>query len=151
MHILRPQFHIEAADALRFASRRGFGVVIAADDDGPRGSHVPFVVQEREDGTAVAQFHLTARNPLVSLADGWRRFLLVVSGADAYVSNDWYRSTRLIHADAGEWLAWRESNSRIKLLNQNATTSRATPWVKHHRPSSPASTPACPSKPAPRA
>ena len=92
MHILRPQFHIEAADALRFASRRGFGVVIAADGDGPRGSHVPFVIQEREDGTAVAQFHLTTRNPLVSLADGRRRFLLVVSGADAYVSNDWYRS-----------------------------------------------------------
>ena len=92
MHILRPQFHIEAADALRFASRRGFGVVIAADGDGPRGSHVPFVIREREDGTAVAQFHLTARNPLVSLADGRRRFLLVVSGADAYVSNDWYRS-----------------------------------------------------------
>ena len=100
MHILRPQFHIEAADALRFASRRGFGVVIAADGDGPRGSHVPFVIQEREDGTAVAQFHLTARNPLVSLADGRRRFLLVVSGADAYVSNDWYRS----HDQVSTWL-----------------------------------------------
>jgi transcriptional regulator len=38
------------------------------------------------------QIHLTARNPLVELVDGRRRFLLIVSGDDAYVSNDWYAS-----------------------------------------------------------
>jgi transcriptional regulator len=40
----------------------------------------------------IVQIHLTAKNPLVSLADGSRRFLLIVSGDDAYVSNDWYAS-----------------------------------------------------------
>jgi transcriptional regulator len=38
------------------------------------------------------QIHFTAKNPLVELADGVRRFLLVVSGDDAYISNDWYAS-----------------------------------------------------------
>lgn len=90
MHILKPPFEIERENALRFASARGFGVVIAAGADGPRGSHVPFVIQIRDDGTAVVQIHLTAKNPLVDLADGQRRYLLVVSGADAYISNDWY-------------------------------------------------------------
>ena len=50
-----------------------------------------FIIARRETGVIV-QIHLTARNPLVELADGVRRFLLIVSGDDAYVSNDWYAS-----------------------------------------------------------
>jgi transcriptional regulator len=91
MHILRPQFRIEESRALAFAAERGFGVIVAADERGPRASHVPFVLQQREDGVIV-QIHLTAKNPLVQLVDGSRRFLLIVSGDDAYVSNDWYAS-----------------------------------------------------------
>jgi transcriptional regulator len=77
--------------ALQFAAERGFGIVVAADERGPRASHVPFVLRTGEAGT-VAQVHFTARNPLVELADGVRRFLLIVPGADSYVSNDWYAS-----------------------------------------------------------
>lgn len=92
MHVLRPQFRIEAQPALEFASRRGFGVIVAADaENGPRASHVPFVIAGR-DGSAIVQIHFTANNPLVKLADGVRRFLLIVSGDDSYVSNDWYAS-----------------------------------------------------------
>lgn len=91
MHILRPQFHIEQERALAFAAQRGFGVIVAADGRGPRASHVPFVILRR-DGRAIVQLHFTARNPLAELADGTRRFLLIVAGDDAYVSNDWYVS-----------------------------------------------------------
>jgi hypothetical protein len=42
---------------------------------------VPFVIQEREDGTAVAQFHLTARNPLARIMhEGWRAWSEPLSG-----------------------------------------------------------------------
>ena len=91
MHVLRPQFRIEEQRALAFAADRGFGVVVAADERGPRGSHVPFVIARRDD-RVIVQIHFTAKNPLVELADGKRRFLLIVSGDDAYVSNDWYSS-----------------------------------------------------------
>jgi transcriptional regulator len=91
MHVLRPQFRIEEERALAFAADRGFGVIVAADERGPRGSHVPFVIALRETGVIV-QIHLTARNPLIEPADGVRRFLLIVSGDDAYISNDWYAS-----------------------------------------------------------
>jgi transcriptional regulator len=91
MHVLRPQFRIEESRALALAADRGFGAIVAADERGPRASHVPFVIQRRDDGVIV-QIHLTARNPLVELADGNRRFLLIVSGDDAYISNDWYSS-----------------------------------------------------------
>jgi transcriptional regulator len=77
--------------ALQFAAERGFGIVVASDERGPRASHVPFVLHRGGAGV-VAQLHLTARNPLVALADGERRFLLIVAGADSYVSNDWYAS-----------------------------------------------------------
>jgi len=40
----------------------------------------------------IVQIHLTAKNPLLELADGTRRFLLIVAGDDSYVSNDWYAS-----------------------------------------------------------
>ena len=91
MHVLRPQFRIEEQRALEFAGRRGFGVIVAADANGPRASHVPFVLVER-DGRVIVQIHFTAKNPLVELADGVRRFLLIVAGDDAYISNDWYAS-----------------------------------------------------------
>ncbi len=91
MHVLRPQFRIEEQRALDFAGRRGFGVIVAADANGPRASHVPFVLAERE-GQTIVQIHFTAKNPLVELADGIRRFLLIVTGDDGYISNDWYSS-----------------------------------------------------------
>lgn len=91
MYILRPQFRIEEERALAFVAARGFGVIVAADERGPHASHVPFVILRRED-RVVVQVHFTAKNPLVALADGNRRFLLIVSGDDAYVSNDWYAS-----------------------------------------------------------
>jgi transcriptional regulator len=91
MHILRPQFRMPEEQALQFAAERGFGIVVASDEQGPRASHVPFVLN-RTDVGAVAQLHLTAKNPLIPLADGVRRFLLIVPGADSYVSNDWYAS-----------------------------------------------------------
>lgn len=91
MHVLRPQFRIEEQRALEFAGQRGFGMIVAADEHGPRAAHVPFVLGER-DGQVVVQIHFTVKNPLVSLADGTRRFLLIVAGDDAYVSNDWYSS-----------------------------------------------------------
>ncbi len=91
MHVLRPQFRIEEQRALAFAADRGFGVVVAADERGPRGSHVPFVIARRDD-RVIVQIHFTAKKPLVELADGKRRFLLIVSGDDAYVSHDWYAS-----------------------------------------------------------
>ncbi len=70
MHVLRPQFRIEEQRALAFASDRGFGVIVAADEHGPRGSHVPFVLERRDD-RVIVQIHLTAKN---------------------HVSNDWYAS-----------------------------------------------------------
>lgn len=82
---------MERRAALDFAARRGFGLLVAFDGGQPVGSHLPFVLAGR-DGAETVQAHVTAANPLAALADGERRFLLAVSGPDAYVSNDYYAS-----------------------------------------------------------
>src|SRR5436309_10392385 len=45
-----------------------------------------------DDGSPLAAFHLSRHNPLLALADGASSWLIAVSGADTYVSPDWYAS-----------------------------------------------------------
>lgn len=84
MHLLQPEFAIQRDEALALAAQRGFGLLTAFDGARPIGSHIPFVIRD-----GVVQAHVTKANPLAALADG-RDFLLAVTGADAYISNDWY-------------------------------------------------------------
>ena len=87
MHV-PPHLAMEDAEALAFAESRGFGLLTGHDGTKPVGSHLPFTLHHGEDGVRV-QFHVARGNRLRDLADG-RTVLLAVSGADAYVSNDWY-------------------------------------------------------------
>src|SRR2546421_11481412 len=87
-----PQFKPDRAASLAFAEARGFGMVCAFDGSKPIASLLPFYLDHTDDGTARAMFHVARHNPLVALADGTSSWLLAVSGADAYVSPDWYAS-----------------------------------------------------------
>ncbi len=87
-----PMFKPDRAASLAFAEGRGFGTVCAFDGTKPVASLLPFYLDYADDGTARAAFHLARHNPLVRLADGTSSWLLAVSGADAYVSADWYVS-----------------------------------------------------------
>lgn len=84
MHLLQPEFAIPRDEALDLAAQRGFGLLTAFDGMRPIGSHIPFVIRD-----GIVEAHVTKANPLAALADG-REFLLVVTGPDTYVSNDWY-------------------------------------------------------------
>jgi transcriptional regulator len=87
-----PQFKPDRAASLAFAEARGFGTICAFDDTKPIASLLPFYLDYADDGTARAAFHVARHNPLVKLAGGTSPWLLAVSGADAYVSPDWYVS-----------------------------------------------------------
>jgi transcriptional regulator len=58
----------------------------------PIASSLPFLLSYAEDGTPRLAFHVARNNPLVKIADGAASWLMVVNGADAYVSADWYAS-----------------------------------------------------------
>src|SRR5215470_12796368 len=87
-----PPFKSDRAASLAFAEARGFGMVCAFDGRKPIASLLPFYLSYADDGTPRAAFHVARGNPLVKLADGASSWLLAVSGADAYVSADWYVS-----------------------------------------------------------
>ena len=87
-----PMFKPERAASLAFAETRGFGTVCAWDGSKPVASSLPFILNYADDGTPQAAFHVARHNPLLKLADGKSRWLMAVTGADAYVSPDWYAS-----------------------------------------------------------
>ncbi|MBK0398598.1 FMN-binding negative transcriptional regulator [Limibaculum sp. M0105] len=74
------------AEALDFASARGFGIITAKGPDGPLASHVPFLLADgRAEGHFVRSTALAR-----ALAKGPLDALLIVSGPDGYISPDWY-------------------------------------------------------------
>ena len=87
-----PMFKSDRAASLAFAQARGFGLACAWDGTKPIASSLPFYLTFADDGTPHAAFHAARHNPLIKLADGTTSWLLAVSGADAYVSPDWYVS-----------------------------------------------------------
>ena len=87
-----PPFKPDRAASLAFAQARGFGLICAWDGAKPIASPLPFYLSFADDGTPRALFHVARHNPLVKLAGGASTWLLAASGADAYVSPDWYVS-----------------------------------------------------------
>ncbi len=87
-----PRFQTDRSNALAFADARGFGTICAFDGRKPIGSAVPFCLTYGNDGTPHLAFHLARQNPLLKLADGVTPWAMAVTGADAYVSADWYAS-----------------------------------------------------------
>jgi transcriptional regulator len=87
-----PQFKPDRAACLSFAAARGFGTVCAWDGAKPVAAMVPFAIEFSSDGTPLLTFHFARQNPLARLGDGHTPLVMVVYGADAYVSADWYAS-----------------------------------------------------------
>src|SRR5438270_8375968 len=87
-----PIFKPDRAASLAWAQARGFGTVTAWDGSKPIASPLPFYLVYADDGAPLAAFHVARQNPLVKLADAKSRWLIAVTGADAYVSPDWYAS-----------------------------------------------------------
>ena len=87
-----PMFKPDRAASLAFAQARGFGAVCAWDGNKPIASSLPFLLAYADDGTPRVAFHVARQNRLATLADGTSSWLLAVTGADTYVSPDWYAS-----------------------------------------------------------
>ncbi|WP_299684248.1 FMN-binding negative transcriptional regulator [uncultured Tateyamaria sp.] len=83
-----PIFHTESdARNLDFARARAFGVLAVSDADGPMLAHVPFLIDEA--GTQVG-LHLVRSNPIARALKTPLKARIAVSGADGYISPDWY-------------------------------------------------------------
>lgn len=69
---------------LAFAAERGFGNLCVNGPAGPLVSHIPFVLTS----DTTAELHLVRSNPIARL--GECPAVIAVTGADAYISPDWY-------------------------------------------------------------
>ena len=72
---------------IEFARQRSFGVLSVNSEPAPLISHVPF--QLSENGKYL-EAHLVRSNPIVRLLEQPIAAVVAVSGADAYISPDWY-------------------------------------------------------------
>lgn len=80
-----PAFRQTPADRnLDFARTRGFGALAVNGPMGPIVAHIPFILSA--DGS-YADFHLARSNAVVQNIGP---AVLAVTGADAYISPDWY-------------------------------------------------------------
>ena len=83
-----PVFHTESVQAnLAFARERAFGVLAVNGDDGPMMAHVPFLI---DDSGAYVDLHLVRSNPIARALNAPIPARIAVSGADGYISPDWY-------------------------------------------------------------
>jgi len=81
-------FHVKSEqENLHFAGERGFGTLAVNADGGPLIAHIPFVLT---DGGKTLLAHIMRVNPINRLLDTPVDAVLAVTGADAYVSPDWY-------------------------------------------------------------
>lgn len=71
-----------------YMRQRSFGVLSLNADPSPLISHIPF--QLSADG-AFLEAHLVRSNPIVRLLDKPCAAVIAVSGADSYISPDWYQ------------------------------------------------------------
>ena len=76
-----------AARNIAFARARGFGVLSTNGDPAPLLAHVPFVLSP--DGS-LAELHLVRSNPIAMACADSLDAVIAVSGADGYISPDWY-------------------------------------------------------------
>lgn len=72
-------------DNLIFARQRGFGLLSINGEDGPLMAHVPFLFLS----DTFVTLHLARSNP-IARATLPAPAVIAVSGADAYISPDWY-------------------------------------------------------------
>jgi transcriptional regulator len=83
-----PIFHdADANKNLNFARDRGFGVLAVSQTDFPLISHIPFLLNADADRI---DLHLVRSNPIAQLLAEPVPAVIAVSGADTYVSPDWY-------------------------------------------------------------
>ena len=83
-----PIFHTETdAQNLAFARARAFGVLAVNGEQGPIMSHVPFLI---DDAGEYLWLHLVRSNPIARNLKSPLKARLAVSGADGYISPDWY-------------------------------------------------------------
>lgn len=91
-----PAFRIDKAATLALLGERAFGVFIVPTEEAPFAVHVPFLVDQGDDGAIRVELHVARANPIHTFVGAGCKALLVCQGPDAYISPDWYGVTNQV-------------------------------------------------------
>jgi transcriptional regulator len=84
-------FQTDPSTAQQLLLERGFGTLIATDEAMPVAAHVPFLFSP-EGTQGMIELHVARANPIHEAIRRNPAVLLACTGADAYISPDWYVS-----------------------------------------------------------
>ena len=119
---------------IELIERYPFGMLVTADAEYPRVSHLPFIAQERGDELWIVG-HVARANPHAhSIRDGVPA-TIVFEGAHVYISAAWYEAPyetvptwnyTAVHANGrlAEFDAW----TAVRLLSEKMERGTPNPW-----------------------
>lgn len=84
-------FKPEDAAAWSFVRQRAFGILTVVGAGGPIAVHAPLLVHDAQSPPRL-ELHVARANPIHQVIGAGVPALVVVPGADAYISPDWYVS-----------------------------------------------------------
>lgn len=142
MHPAKP-FHVDDRETLlAFIRQNPFVTVAAAVRGRPFVAQAPVVIRALGDGEVALDFHLSRGNVLSPhIVQGFRSVVLA-TGADAYVSPDWYESAdqvptwNYLSVEAEGSVAPLNDDELVALLDDLSTQEEAhllpkPPWTRH--------------------
>ncbi|WP_284178750.1 FMN-binding negative transcriptional regulator [Rhabdaerophilum sp. SD176] len=90
-----PHFRIEdRAEMLALIRAHPLGILVSGGEGGLMANPIPFLVQERPDGTASLLAHLARPNPQWRALAEAPEALVVFQGHEHYITPSWYASKR---------------------------------------------------------
>lgn len=133
----------------QYIRQYGFGLLIAADQEGIEANHLPFLLAGDEPGSlGMLQCHLARNNPAWQRLGDGDEVLVVFQGPNAYISPSWYPSKAetgrvvptwnylAVHARGRtrviEDAAWL--NEHLRQLTHQHESERAEPWTLDDAP-----------------
>lgn len=90
------QFQMQdRAQILAFVEEYSFGLIVSLQDGLPVATHIPLLVEEKEDGALVLRGHIAkANSQWQQLAN--QQVLAIFSGPHAFISNLWYEQPNTV-------------------------------------------------------
>lgn len=89
MYVPKPYAVDDPQELLNFIRRQPFGIVVSQVDGKPFATHVPFALEESDDGALRLLLHVARANPQWQSIDG-QAVLAIFHGPHAMVSASWY-------------------------------------------------------------
>lgn len=144
-----PHFRVEdRADMVALVRANPLGMLISGGAAGLQANPIPFLLQERDDGTLVLRAHLARPNPQWRALQDAPEALVVFQGASHYITPDWYASKRehgkvvptwnyMIVQARGQAIVHDDPafiRDQIEALTNQEEQGRAAPWAVSDAP-----------------